>query len=182
MGPDPQHLQEPHPEASLSAEDVAELDLMRKDLAEQKQANILLSADFERFKKRSRLEGEDRALAQKESFIHELLPALDNLERALSSSASTASPQLHQGVAMTLLQLRQLLRKHGFESDESLGQPFDPRQHEAISQRHDPAYPDHAIVEVFQRGYRRGPKIVRPAQVVVNSVKHSKHPHHAHGV
>ncbi len=81
---------------------------------------------------------------------------------------------------MTLQQLRQLLRQHGIETEESVGQPFDPHRHEAISQRHDPAQPDHAILEVFQRGYRRGEKIFRPAKVVVNDLTHSKHTRHAH--
>jgi molecular chaperone GrpE len=80
---------------------------------------------------------------------------------------------------MTLQQLRLLLRQHGVETDESIGQTFDPRKHEAVSQRHDPAQADHAILEVFQRGYRRGEKIIRPAKVVVNERAHSKQGNHA---
>ena len=54
------------------------------------------------------------------------------------------------------------------EFQESAGQPFDPHQHEAVSQRHDPAQPDRAVIEVLQRGYRRGEKVFRPAKVVIN--------------
>ena len=79
---------------------------------------------------------------------------------------------------MTLQQLRRLLHQHGIETEEIVGQPFDPRRHEAVSQRHDPAQADHAILEVFQRGYRRGEKILRPAKVVVNNLTHSKPAHH----
>jgi molecular chaperone GrpE len=71
---------------------------------------------------------------------------------------------------MTLQQLRLLLGRHGIVSDEIVGQPFDPHQHEAISQRHDPAQADHTILDMFQRGYRRGAKVLRPAKVVVNDL------------
>ena len=148
----------------------AESDALLKDLAEQKDLHLRLAADFENFKKRSRQESEARAAAQKESFIVELLPVIDNLERALAAGASRDSAQFHQGVEMTLKQLQQLLRQHGVESEEIVGKPFDPHQHEALSQGHDPAQPDHAILEVVQRGYRKGAKVVRPAKVVVNDL------------
>jgi hypothetical protein len=68
-----------------------ESDSIHEQLAEQKDVNLRLAADFENFKRRSRQESEVRAAAQKESFIHELLPAIDNLERALASGASSGS-------------------------------------------------------------------------------------------
>lgn len=154
-------------------------DSLRQELAEHKDLNLRLAADFENFKRRSRQEGEARAAAQKESFIQELLPAIDNLERAMGSGTSRGSPQLHQGVEMTLQQLRRLLRQHGIETQESLGQPFDPHQHEAVFLRHDPAQADHAILEVLERGYRRGEQVFRPAKVVVNDLTHSQQARHA---
>jgi len=150
-------------------------DPLRDELAKQKDLNLRLAADFENFKRRTRQDGEARAAAQKDSFIEELLPVIDNLERALASGAAPGSPQIHQGVAMTLRQLRLLLHQHGIVTEECVGQPFDPRLHEAVSQRHDPSHADHAILEVFQRGYRQGEKILRPAKVVVNDLTHSKH-------
>ena len=165
----------------FSAEAAAtESDSLRKELVEQKDLNLRLAADFQNFKRRSRQEDEARATAQKETFIQELLPAIDNLERALASSTSPGSHQFHQGVEMTLQQLRLLLRQHGIESEESVGQAFDPHRHEAVAQRHDPAQADHAILEVLQRGYRRGEKVFRPAKVVVNYPTHSKQARHAH--
>jgi len=142
-----------------------ESDSLRQQFTEQKDRHLRLAADFENFKRRSRQEGEVRAVAQKESFIHELLPIVDNLERALASGTSPGSLQFHRGVEMTLQQLRLLLHRHGIEPQGSVGQAFDPRQHEAVSHRHDPAQADHAILEVFQRGYRRGEKVFRPARL-----------------
>ncbi len=164
---------------AVVAETIAtESDTLRKELGEQRDLNLRLTADFENFKRRSRQESEARAVAQKESFIVELLPVIDNLERALASGAARNSSQFHQGVEMTLRQLQQLLRQHGVESGEIAGQPFDPHRHEALSQGHDPAQPDHAILSVLQRGYRRGEKVVRPAKVVVNDLTLSQPPHH----
>jgi molecular chaperone GrpE len=157
---------------------VTESEALLKDLAEQKDLHLRLSADFENFKRRSRQESEVRAVAQKESFIVELLPVMDNLERALASGAVQDSAQFRQGVEMTFKQLRQLLRQHGVESEEIVGKPFDPHRQEALSQGHDPAQPEHAILNVVQRGYHRGAKVVRPAKVVVNGPTTSKQGHH----
>ena len=146
-----------------------------KELAERKDVYLRLAADFDNYKRRSRQEAEARAAAQKEGFIFELLPVVDNLERALASGASRDTAQFHQGVAMTLKQLQQLLRQHGVESDEILGQAFDAHRHEALSQGHDPAQPDHVVLSVLQRGYRQGEKVMRPAKVTINDLTT---PHH----
>jgi molecular chaperone GrpE len=182
MNPKVQNPPSARSEASaFTTEAVAtDSDSLRDKLAEQTDLKLRLAADFENFKRRSRQESETRAAAQKESFIHELLPAIDNLERALASSAPTGSLQLHKGVEMTLQQLRLLLRQHGIEPEESVGRPFDPHRHEAVSQRYDPAHPNHTILEVLQRGYRRGEKVFRPAKVVVNDLTHSKQTRHGH--
>lgn len=169
---------EPRALAATSEVAVTAAESLRQQLAECTDQNLRLAADFENFKRRSRQESETRGAAQKEAFIRDLLPVIDNLERALASGASPGSAQLHQGVEMTLGQLRLLLRQHDIETEESVGQLFDPQRHEAVSQRHDPAHPDHAILEVFQHGYRRGQKVFRPAKVVVNDRTHSKQSSH----
>ena len=171
---------EPVLNAATAGTAATEADSLRKELAEQKDLTLRQAADFDNFKRRNRQEGEARAAAQKESFIQELLPTLDNLERALASGAPQNSSQFHQGVELTLQQLRQLLHQHGIEAQESVGQPFDPHQHEAVSLRHERAQPDHAILEVLQRGYQRGGKVFRPAKVVVNDLAHPKPAHHGH--
>ena len=152
---------------------------LRMALAEQKDRNLWLAADFENFKRRSHLEVEAWAIAQKDSFIQELLPVIDNLERALAAGVSHNVVQFHQGVEMTMQQLCQLLHRHGIETQECIGKPFDPHQHEAVAMRHAPGQPDRAILEVFQRGYRRGEKVFRPAKVVVNDLTPTNHAHHA---
>jgi molecular chaperone GrpE len=147
--------------------------MLQTELAVERDRNLRLAADFDNFRKRTAREIERSAAAQKEAFIRELLPVIDNLERALGSDVSTSPEQLRQGVQMTLQQLTQLLRLHGIEPEESLGRPFDPLYHEAVSVRHDPSQPDHVILETFQRGYRRGNEVLRPAKVVVNDLSHA---------
>lgn len=144
---------------------------LQAELAGERERYLRLAADFDNFRRRTAREAERTAARQKEAFIHDLLPVIDNLERALGSHGSTSPEQLRQGVQITLQQLTQLLRLHGVEPEESLGRPFDPSYHEAVSVRHDPSQPDHAILETFQRGYRRGNEVFRPAKVVVNVLR-----------
>ena len=178
MKPESKILPPAKPAAGEPAETAAgESEALLKDLAAQRDLHLRLAADFENFKRRSRQEAESRAAAQKESFIAEMLPVLDNLERALAAGSSRDTAQFHQGVEMTLKQLQQLLRTHGVDSDEIVGQPFDPHRQEALASGHDPAQPDHAVLTVIQRGYRRGDKVVRPAKVTVNDLTASPRGH-----
>jgi molecular chaperone GrpE len=149
---------------------VADLSSLETELAAQKNLYLRLAADFDNFRKRVSQDTNRRAAAQKEAFIRELLPIIDNLERALSSADASSPEQLREGVRMTLQQLHQLLRRHGIEPDESQSQTFDPHRHEAVATRRDPSHPDHAVLETFQRGYSRGGEIFRPAKVVVNDL------------
>jgi molecular chaperone GrpE len=155
----------------------SDAEALLKDLATQKDLHLRLAADFENFKRRSRQESDSRAAAQKETFIAELLPVIDSLERALASGVSSDAVQFYQGVEITLKQLQQLLRQHGIESGEVAGLPFDPHRHEALSQGHDPTQPDHTVLKVLRRGYWRGERVIRPANVVVNDLTPSKNAH-----
>ena len=158
------------PNSTASVADSASADpaLLQTALAAQKEDYLSLAADFDNFRKRTRRDSEQQAAAEKESFIQDLLPILDNLERALACEGATSSAQLHQGVEMTLRQLGGLLHRHGVEPVEAVGQPFDPHRHEAVAMGHDPSQPDHCVLEVVQRGYCRGDKVFRPAKVIVN--------------
>jgi molecular chaperone GrpE len=180
MKPESPHLPatERAPIATMIETAATESEALLRDLTEQKELHLRLAADFENFKRRSRQESGAQAAAQKASFIVELLPVIDNLERALASGTSLDSSQFRQGVEMTLKQLQQLLRQHGVESDEIVGQPFDPHRHEALSQGHDAAKPDHAILVVLQRGYQQREKVIRAAKVVVNDLTPTKQGHH----
>ena len=159
------------PEEDDAAKNLAgDLEAMETELARQKDLYLRLTADFDNFRKRTAQEADRRAAGQKEAFILELLSVIDNLERALATDVSASPEQLRHGVDLTVQQLRQLLHRHGIEHEESLGKPFDPHRHEAIRIGHDPTLPDHSVLEVIQRGYRRGEEVFRPAKVVVNDL------------
>lgn len=165
-------LKSDSPKANASVPESASADpgLLRKALAAQKEDYLHLAADFENFKKRTRRDTVQQAAAEKESFIRDLLPVLDNLQRALACGQSVSAEQLRQGVEMTLQQCARLLSRHSIEAVEDVGQRFDPHRHEAVSLRCDPIHPDHSVVEVIQRGYRRGAELFRPAKVIVNDL------------
>ena len=163
----------PHPSASDEYSEASDSAIVKNELAVQRDAYLRLAADFDNFKKRTQRDSEQRAAAEKESFIHELLPILDNLERALACESSASAAQLHQGVEMTLLLLDRLLQGHGVEAVEEVGKPFDPHRHEAVSLGYDASQPDHSVLEVVQRGYCQRHKVFRPAKVIVNDLSHS---------
>ncbi|MEN6424993.1 MAG: nucleotide exchange factor GrpE [Phycisphaerales bacterium] len=164
-----------------SVTDAASADpaILEKELAAQKDSYLRLAADFDNFQKRTRRDSDQQAAAEKEAFIRDLLPILDNLERALASEQSITFEPLHQGVMMTLQQMGQLLHHHGIEAVEDLGRPFDPHRHEAVSVWYDPGRPDRTVLEVTQRGYCRGDTVFRPAKVVVNDRSQSPGVRHA---
>jgi len=155
---------------SVAAATGAASESVDKELSEQKERYLRLAADFDNFRKRTAQESERRSAAKKEALIHELLPAIDNLERALAVGPNTSFEQLLQGVDMISQQLRGILQQNEVEAEESLGKPFDPLRHEAIGSRRDPSKPDQSVLETVQRGYRRGAEIFRPAKVIVNDL------------
>lgn len=143
------------------------------ELAEWKERCLRLAADFDNFKKRTSRESERRAAELRNAFVRELLPVVDNLERALTSNPAHLAESLGEGVQLTLRQLTQVLNQHGFTGRDDLGQPFDPQYHEAVCVHSEPMRPDHTILEVWQRGWLQGKSLFRPAKVVVNDLKHS---------
>jgi len=147
---------------------------LKEELAAASDKFLRLAADFENYKKRIAQETDRRAAAQKEALMRDLLPVIDNLERALTSDHAASPEELRQGVQITLQQLQQLLRRHGVEAENSLGQRFDPHRHEAVRVRRDPSQPDEAVLEVYQPGYYRGADVLRPASVVVNDLNRSE--------
>ena len=158
--------------ASVATSASVDAPMFQKELTAQEDAYLRLAADFDNFRKRTRRDSERQDAAGKEAVIADLLPAIDNLERALAFDQSGASAPFRQGVTMTLEQLGQLLRRHGIEAVEDVGQQFDPDRHEAISVRNDPDKPDHSVLEVTRRGYCCGERVFRPAMVIVNDLSY----------
>jgi molecular chaperone GrpE len=139
--------------------------------AEQwKDQYLRLRAEFDNYRKRTLRENERIRKLAAEALIRDLLPVLDNLERALAhgDNAGPGSAVL-AGLDMVLKQLHAALGTHGLEVIEAVGLPFDPQVHEAIAQQHSEEHPPDAVVIQHARGYRLGGELLRPAKVVVNA-------------
>jgi molecular chaperone GrpE len=123
-------------------------------------------ADFENYRKRAARES---ALAQERGIAKlakELLPAIDNLDRALKAASEEQSP-LAEGIKLVHTDLLSALQRVGVEPFSPEGEPFDPQLHEAVAQQPIDGAESGSVAEVFQQGYRLGDTVLRPARVLV---------------
>ncbi|MCC7108557.1 MAG: nucleotide exchange factor GrpE [Deltaproteobacteria bacterium] len=126
-----------------------------------------VSADFDNFKKRQTKEKSDAIKFANEGVIKEILPVLDNLQRALGA-AGTDGGALLDGVKLVAKQMEDVLGKFGVVGFDAAGRTFDPARHEAVGSRPDPEVPAQHVCEEFQRGYMLHDRLLRPALVVVS--------------
>ena len=125
-----------------------------------------LAAEFDNYRKRAARDQEQLVARAHERLVKELLPVLDDLERALEAAAAHEEAKLEEGVRLVHRALADLLAKEGLVEVQTNGR-FDPHVHEALlTQAREDAEPG-SVVEVVQRGYRIGDKVVRPARVIV---------------
>jgi molecular chaperone GrpE len=161
-----------HEEQAAETEEVSvlsELDELRKQSEENYQRYVRAQADFDNFRRRARQEKEDFAKYASLKLIEQLLPVVDNFERALSSSKETKDfDALIKGLDMTYRQLDQLLVQEGLQPIEAIGQPFNPEFHQAIMQVESEEHGEGIILEELQKGYILKDKVVRPAMVKVS--------------
>lgn len=127
------------------------------------------AADFENFKKRTRKELDESSQKGRESLLKEVLPVMDNLERALKHAA--ADDPLAQGVRMVEKQLLTALEKFGVTRFSAAGKPFDPALHDAIQQIETDEFPPGSVAQEFSSGYMSGNKLLRAAMVAVAKAK-----------
>ena len=139
-----------------------------KELADLKDKYLRVLADAENARKRIRQQSEESVRVQRENFLRDLLPIVDNLERAVEAAQGGGNGQpIVEGVEMVLRALLDFLRSHGVTQVTSVGQTFDPQLHEAVDQVHSPHHPPNTVVSEFHRGYLIGERTLRPARVAV---------------
>lgn len=146
---------------------IAELE---QELAEARDRYLRLAADFENFRKRALKDREEAHHFGHQNLVKDLLPSVDNLERAVDHArkGGEGTSGLLEGVELVLRELHAVLARHGVTPIEALGQPFDPALHEAMAQVPDGSKPPNTVVEVFQRGHQLRGRLLRPARVVVS--------------
>jgi molecular chaperone GrpE len=124
------------------------------------------AADLENMRKRQKREIEDAKFDAKNKVLKEMLPVVDNLERAIEHAGQAGTNPIVEGVQLVLRQFTTAFERLDVIAIDALNQPFDPNLHEAISQQESEAAPG-TVVQVLQRGYRSGERLLRPALVVV---------------
>lgn len=147
-----------------------EAERIRAELAETHDRWVRLNADFENFRRRTLKEREEAYRFGHQALAKDLLPAVDNLERAIDAARKSGVGDLDsllQGLELVHRELGLVLAKHGVTEVEAIGKPFDPSLHEAIAQAPDASVPPNTVVQVYQKGYRLLDRLLRPAQVVV---------------
>jgi molecular chaperone GrpE len=157
-------------EAQMMSEAHERLSTSERQLEETVTLLKQTQADFENYQKRA---ARDREVERKYSvapLARDLLPALDNLQRAMDAAKQVGeSGPLVQGVAATQAQIIQMLGRHGITPIEAQDQPFDPNKHEAVMQRPSADHPPGTVVQVLQTGFQLHDRILRPASVIVSS-------------
>jgi len=161
------------PAESVSLMTPEELALLREkaDQVDGLKDRILRTvADLENFRKRAARERQEAVQYANQSLLEKLVPALDNLDMALSAVSSTqgtSMDSLKTGVEMVLVQLKSVLRDSGLEEIVAQGQPFDPTWHEAVSEQETTEVPEGHVLQQLRKGYRLQQRLLRPATVVV---------------
>jgi len=150
-----------------------DLESLRARAQERDQFLALLQrtqADFENYRKRNQREREQEARYAHAAFARDLLPVLDNLDRATTAArqAGETGP-LVQGVAMVQGQLLDLLKRYGVTRMDAEGKPFDPNLHQAVMQQPAPGRPPNTVVQVLEEGFMIHDRVLRPARVVVSA-------------
>jgi molecular chaperone GrpE len=152
----PDSVEDDDPEAQLTRERDEYLDLAKR-----------AQADFENYRKRAAKEAVAAGQRAKSGLVRELLPVVDNLERALAS-AQEQEKHLAEGVRLVHSELIAVLERNGVEQFDPKGEEFDPSFHEALSTRSEDGAGPGVVLDVVEKGYRSNGTVLRPARVVVS--------------
>lgn len=124
-----------------------------------------IMAEFENYKKRNSKEKDMLYNSLLSDIVAAFLPVIDNLEKAISTK--TEDENLRQGIELVVKQINDIFTKFGVETIETVGKPFDPEVHEAVSSVQDDSLGEKIVKEEFRKGYKIGAKVIRHAMVVV---------------
>ncbi|WMM90553.1 nucleotide exchange factor GrpE [Heyndrickxia coagulans] len=161
------------PETENAAEELEkakeEIEKLRNELDQAENRYLRLRADFDNYRRRVNLDREAAEKYRAQDLIVNLLPALDNFERALSMAEKNEhTAQLLDGMEMVYRSILEALKKEGAEPIEALGKEFDPHYHQAIMQGQEEGTASNVVIEEFQKGYILKDRVIRPSMVKVN--------------
>ena len=150
-------------EAALGSSLITELERLR----DREDELLRALAEQQNVVRRRRQEMESSVQYAQESLVRDLLPVLDDFERALKAMEGAASESVRAGVGLVYERLVRILAAQGLEPIRPMGEPFDPTLHDAIAQQPAPGKPSGTVIEVAQPGYRLRGRVLRHAKVVV---------------
>lgn len=146
----------------------AEVERLQEEKEKTYDKMLRIQAEYENYKKRSLREREAERKYKSQDLANELLPAIDNFERALQVEVTDETANFVEGMEMIYKQLIDALAAQGVEQMETVGQEFDPNLHHAVMQAEDEETESNIIVEELQKGYKLKDRVIRPAMVKVN--------------
>lgn len=156
------------PEGQPESGSIGDVEKLKGENAELTSRLARAAADYENYRRRMAREKEELAVYANQRLLLQLLPVLDNLDRALAAPQAEGDEKLRQGVELTARSFRDILAKEGVTPIEATGQPFDPNLHEAVMTVESDEHEDGTVVAEFQRGYRLGDRVIRPSMVQVS--------------
>jgi len=146
-----------------------EIEQLKAKLEEADNRILRLQADFDNFRRRTRIDQEASEKYRAQKLITDILPALDNFERAMKVEADNEQTRvLLQGMDMVYRSMVDALKKEGVEPIEAVGKEFDPHLHQAVMQGEDENYGANVVTDEFQKGYLLKDRVIRPSMVKVN--------------
>lgn len=162
--------EEVKPDEEFEMNHEAELESARKEAKENYDRLLRVSAEFENYKKRTTREQVEYRKYAHEALIKDLLPVVDNLERAITSTAGESEKvsTFLKGVELTLQEILKILKKYHVIPIEAIGNPFNPSFHQAVMQTESADYSANTVIEELQKGYLIYDRLLRPAMVVVS--------------
>ena len=163
----PQHVTDVGVTGEAEESRAAELEQLRRERDENYDRLLRKTAEFENYRKRVEKERREAAQYAAGDLLEELLPIIDNFERALQADAAADPDAYRKGVELINKQLLDLLTRRGVVPIEVVGKDFDPRFHQAITHEESPGHRDGEVIEEVRRGYMHGERLLRPAMVKV---------------
>ena len=152
------------PEAMVSTDPVSDVQRERDDYLDRW---LRKTAEFDNYRKRVERERREQADQKVTSLLLELLPIVDDFDRALTTDDGEGGAAYRKGIELIHAKLNDLLRKHGVHPIESLGVDFDPNLHQAVIHESSPEHRESEVIGELARGYTMGERLLRPAMVKV---------------
>lgn len=174
---DPQEAKSNVEEPALDEDEQAESEEVLEESAEEPQKEevdwkdkyLRLHADWENYRKRMDEQRADERVRATENLMKELLPLIDDMHHALDYAEKNGDGELKEGFSAIETKFLASLEKHGLQVIDPAGEPFDPIMHQAVSTVEDVQVYDETVKDVFQKGYKLGIKVLRPAMVTIST-------------